>query len=83
VLRCPLLVRLILLFKIQSVYMGQDTVYHLVGVRFISAVGSGNLSEVHSLKVTLQLRDIPQGLTIVGIVISLGLANLIPETNHR
>ena len=81
--RCPLLVRHIVLFKIQSVYMRQDTVYRLTGARSISTVASGNPSEVHCLKVTLQLRGIPPGLTIVSIVMSLGLAHLIPETNYR
>jgi len=74
--------RLIALFKIQSGYMQQDTVYRLAGVQFMSLVDSGRPSDVHSL-VTVQLRDVTREITIVDIGAIMGLAYLIPETERR
>jgi len=74
--------RLIVLFKIRSGYMQQDTVYRLAGVQFMSLVDSRRPSDVVHGLVTVQLRDATQELTIVDIGMILGLAHLIPETQR-
>ena len=81
-LRGRLPARLIALFKIQSVYMQEDTVCRLAGVQFLSVVDSGPPSDTHGL-VTVQLRDVTRELTIVDIGTILGLAHLIPEIDRR
>jgi len=54
----------------------------LAGVRLVSMVVTGHLSELHILA-TVELRDDIRGLTIVDIGTILGLAHLIPETDQR
>jgi len=57
-------------------------VRRLAGVRSVSAVNSGRISDVHSL-VTVQMKKDAREFTVVDIGTILGLAHLISDGDRR